>query len=61
MSEKKKHEPKLTNTERHERFVETAKAVEASEDIMDFERAFDKVVYVKMQRSLSKKTNQSSS
>jgi hypothetical protein len=36
--------PKLTDTERHMRFVETAKKVGASEDSKDFDRAFDTVV-----------------
>lgn len=31
---------KLTDPERHARFVEMAKKVEASEDIADFDRAF---------------------
>ncbi|MDB5499706.1 MAG: hypothetical protein JWP28_3737 [Phenylobacterium sp.] len=35
--------PKLTDAQRHERFVETAHAVEASEDPKDFEKAFKKV------------------
>ena len=32
--------PKLTDAERHERFVETAKKIEASENIDDFDKAF---------------------
>lgn len=36
--------PKLTDAERHKRFVEMAKEVEASEDPKDFDRAFEKVV-----------------
>jgi hypothetical protein len=35
--------PKLTDAERHKRFVEMAREVEASEDPKDFERAFKKV------------------
>ncbi len=35
--------PKLTDAERHKRFVETAKKVEASENLADFDRAFAKV------------------
>ena len=35
---------KLTDAERHERFVETARAVQASDDPKDFDRAFKKVV-----------------
>jgi hypothetical protein len=36
--------PKLSDAERHKRFLETAREVEASEDPKDFDRAFDKVV-----------------
>ena len=35
--------PKPTDAERHARFVETARAVEASEDPKDFEAAFERV------------------
>lgn len=35
--------PKLTDHERHERFVDMAREVEASEDEKDFEKALDKV------------------
>ncbi len=35
--------PKLTDAERHARFVETAHEVEASEDPKDFEEAFKSV------------------
>jgi len=41
---KSKAKTKLTDTERHARFVETARKVEASEDSADFERAFKKIV-----------------
>jgi hypothetical protein len=37
--------PKLSDAERHKRFLETAREVEASEDPDDFERAFKKVVH----------------
>lgn len=37
--------PKLTDAERHARFVETARAVEASEDPKDFEKAFNAVAH----------------
>jgi hypothetical protein len=33
----------LTDAERHKRFVDMAKEVEASEDAQDFEQAFAKV------------------
>jgi hypothetical protein len=37
--------PKLTDEERHKRFIETAREVEASEDPEDFDRAFEKVLH----------------
>jgi hypothetical protein len=40
----KQKRPKLTDAERHERFVETAKKVGASEDIDDFDRAFSQLI-----------------
>jgi len=39
--------PKLTDAERHKRFVAMAREVEASEDPKDFERAFDRVTSAK--------------
>lgn len=39
----KQPKPKLTDAERHVRFVETAHEVGASEDPKDFERAFEAV------------------
>jgi hypothetical protein len=36
--------PKLTDAERHARFVETAKQVGASDDPKDFDKAFTRVV-----------------
>jgi hypothetical protein len=41
VTEKKK--TKLTDAERHKRFVETAKKVEASDSTSDFDRAFKNV------------------
>ncbi len=41
---KTKRLPKLSDAERHKRFVEMAQEVEASEDPKDFERAFKTVV-----------------
>ncbi len=35
--------PKLTDEERHKRFVEMAREVRASEDAKDFEKAFKAV------------------
>lgn len=39
----KKPKPKLTDAERHARFVETAKKVGASEKSEDFDKAFENV------------------
>jgi hypothetical protein len=39
----RKSKPKLTDADRHKRFVEMAKEVEASPDAKDFERAFKKI------------------
>lgn len=36
---------KLTDEERHQRFLETAKKVEASEKPEDFDQAFKKVAF----------------
>jgi hypothetical protein len=44
---KKRKAQKLTDAERHARFVETARKVEASEDPKDFEKAFEKVAVKK--------------
>lgn len=44
MKAKKKKASKLTDAERHARFVETAHKVGASEDPKDFDRAMDKVI-----------------
>jgi len=38
-----KKKPKFTDAERHERFVEMARKVEASENPRDFDKAFKKV------------------
>jgi hypothetical protein len=35
--------PRLSNAERNKRFVEMARAVEASDDPKDFDKAFEKV------------------
>lgn len=35
--------PKLTDAERHQRFANMAREVEASEDAEDFDKAFEKV------------------
>jgi hypothetical protein len=43
MSRKPVRKPKLTDAERHKRFVEMAREVGASDDPKDFESAFKKV------------------
>jgi hypothetical protein len=43
MTRKSASKPKLTDAERHKRFVEMAKKLEASNDPKEFERAFRKV------------------
>ena len=42
-----KSKPKLTDTERHKRFVAMAREVKASNDPNDFDRVFNRVVSVK--------------
>ncbi len=44
MVRKPARKPKLTDTERHKRFVEMAREVGASDDPKDFEAAFKRVV-----------------
>jgi hypothetical protein len=43
MTAKAAKRPKLTDAERHKRFKEMAREVEASEDPKDFDAAFKKV------------------
>lgn len=43
MREKPAKRPKLTDAERHKRFLDMAREVEASDDPKDFEKAFKKV------------------
>jgi hypothetical protein len=43
MARKSPPKPKLTDAERHKRFVEMAREIEASEDAEAFDQAFDKV------------------
>jgi hypothetical protein len=43
-SSKKPAKPKLTDAERHKRFLAMAKEVEASDKPEDFDKAFRKVV-----------------
>jgi hypothetical protein len=47
MATKSKQKPKLTDPERHKRFVAMAHEVEASNDPKDFDKAFKRVVPVK--------------
>jgi hypothetical protein len=53
MAEKTKAPPKLTDTERHKRFVDMAREVEASEKLKDFDEAFKKVTRPEDPRSPS--------
>lgn len=39
----RKTKPKLTDAERHQRFKEAAREVEASEVVADFDKAFERV------------------
>ena len=43
MPQKSSKKPKLTDEERHERFKEMAREVEASDDTEVFDKAFEKV------------------
>jgi hypothetical protein len=43
----KKQKPKLTDAERHKRFVEMAREIGASDDPKNFDQAFTKVVRIK--------------
>jgi hypothetical protein len=43
MTKQPKSKPKLTDEQRHERFVKMAREVGASDDPKDFERAFKAV------------------
>lgn len=40
---RKERKPKLTDAERHKRFLDMAREVEAPDDAEAFDRAFDKV------------------
>jgi hypothetical protein len=44
MAQRRPKKPKLTDAERHKRFVAMAREVEASDSPADFDRAFKKVV-----------------
>jgi hypothetical protein len=47
MNKKSASKPKLTDAERHKRFVEMAKEVGTSDDPKDFDKAFKKVATAK--------------
>lgn len=47
MANKPTPKPKLTDAERHTRFVEMAREIGASDDMRDFEEAFRKVALPK--------------
>jgi hypothetical protein len=47
MPRKSASKPKISDAERHKRFVEMAKVVGASDDPKDFEKAFSKVTKAK--------------
>lgn len=55
----RKTEPKLTDAERHKRFVAMAKEVGASDDPKDFEKAFAKVIRAAPPKNESPDQNQS--
>jgi hypothetical protein len=49
---------KLTDAERHKRFVEMAHEVEASDDPKDFDRAFKKVVLLRAGQNRSRQKSE---
>jgi len=51
MTPKKNRNPKLTDAERHKRFVAMAREVGASTKAEDFEKAFKKVIAPKPKKS----------
>jgi hypothetical protein len=51
MPRKSAPKPKLTNAERHKRFVQMAKQVGASDDPKDFEKAFKRVASAKKKKA----------
>lgn len=52
MARKSSSKPKLTDAERHKRFLDMAREVEASENPKDFDLAFKKVVERKTTKSI---------
>jgi hypothetical protein len=57
MTRKSSKRPKLTDAERHKRFLDMAREVGASERPEDFEKAFDRVVKPPIPSSNPKKEN----
>jgi hypothetical protein len=55
MARKSATKPKLTDAERHARFVEMARKVGASDDPKDFEKAFTRVARLKGEASPARK------
>jgi len=55
MPRKLERKPKLTDEERHKRFLEMARKVEASEKPEDFDKAFNKVTSGTPHRSRRKR------
>jgi hypothetical protein len=51
MPRKTDRKPKLTDAQRHARFMAMAREVEASPDLKDFEKAFKKVVSSKRRKA----------
>ena len=54
MPRKKEHKHKLTNAQRHKRFMDMAREVGASDDPKDFEKALKKVASKAQQRKEAK-------
>jgi hypothetical protein len=57
-SPKPSKKPKLTDVERHQRFVETAKKVDASDSAEAFDKAFDKIASPALVKGQVKPTQQ---
>ena len=51
MAGKSKAKPKLTDAERHKRFVAMAREIGASNDPKDFDRAFKKIAKPKARKA----------
>jgi hypothetical protein len=53
MPRKTERKPKLTDAERHKRFIEMAREIGASDDPKDFDKAFKKVIRPKPSKTRS--------